>query len=114
MLGGRLGERRKILCRPEQLDSMHNRELCSRGRLLRRSRPMQYGGVLTKCFQLIERLRGIRLRSLTFDEVRAEISAGNPIGVRIEWQGGGAHFVVIRGFRNPAGLSTTQYRRPMV
>ena len=53
-----------------------------------------------------------RLRSLTFDEVRAEISAGNPVGVRIAWQGGGAHFVVIRGFRNPAGFQLLNIADP--
>ena len=63
--------------------------------------------------QLIERLRGIRLRSLTFDEVCAELTAGNPVGVRMRGK-------AAEPFRGDSGvsqsrrLSTAQYRRPMV
>jgi Papain-like cysteine protease AvrRpt2 len=34
------------------------------------------------------------------DEVRREIDAGRPVGIRIGWRGGGGHFVVIEGYRN--------------
>ena len=67
---------------------------------------------LQDALQVIRRLRGICLRDLTFDEVRAEITGGNPIGVRTEWQGGGAHFVVIRGFRNPPGYQLLNIADP--
>jgi hypothetical protein len=33
--------------------------------------------------------------SLTLDEVREQIHAGVPVGVRIGWRGGGGHFVLI-------------------
>jgi hypothetical protein len=74
--------------------------------------PCNTAAYLQNALQLIQRLRGIRLRSLTFDEIRAELSAGNPVGVRIAWQGGGAHFVVIRGFRNPAGFQLLNVADP--
>ena len=37
-------------------------------------------------------------RALTFDEVRAAIDSAAPICVRIEWSGGGGHFVMITGY----------------
>ena len=35
---------------------------------------------------------------VTFDQVRAEIDAGRPVGARIGWSGGGGHFMVIYGY----------------
>ena len=35
---------------------------------------------------------------IPFNEVRAEIDAGRPVGARIGWSGGGGHFVVIYGY----------------
>jgi hypothetical protein len=34
----------------------------------------------------------------TFQQVRAEIEAGRPVGARIGWSGGGGHFMVIYGY----------------
>lgn len=36
--------------------------------------------------------------ALTLAEVRAEIDAGHPIGVRIGWRNGGGHFIVVSGY----------------
>jgi hypothetical protein len=36
--------------------------------------------------------------AVTFDQVRAEIDAGRPVGARIGWNGGGGHFMVIYGY----------------
>ncbi len=33
-----------------------------------------------------------------FEQVRAEINAGHPVGARIGWSGGGGHFMVIYGY----------------
>lgn len=33
-----------------------------------------------------------------FEQVRAEINAGRPVGARIGWSGGGGHFMVIYGY----------------
>lgn len=35
---------------------------------------------------------------LSREEIKAQIDAGRPIGVRIGWRGGSGHFVVIRGY----------------
>ncbi|HWQ33686.1 MAG TPA: papain-like cysteine protease family protein [Blastocatellia bacterium] len=41
---------------------------------------------------------------LTLDEVRQQIHAGVPVGVRIGWRGGGGHFVLITAvFDDPEG-----------
>jgi Papain-like cysteine protease AvrRpt2 len=37
--------------------------------------------------------------SVSFDDVKSELSDGNPIGVRIQWSNGGAHFIAIDGYR---------------
>ncbi len=44
--------------------------------------------------------------SVSFEQVRAEIDAGRPVGARIGWSGGGGHFMVIYGYSLVAG---TQY-----
>lgn len=37
--------------------------------------------------------------TMAFVDLRAEIDAGQPLGVRIGWSGGGGHFVVIEGYK---------------
>ena len=47
----------------------------------------------------IGRLRGQQKQGvLSFNEIREEIDAGRPICVRVGWNGGGGHFVVISGY----------------
>jgi hypothetical protein len=41
-------------------------------------------------------------RSLSFEEIKQEIDGRRPICARIQWAGGGGHFVVIRGYRELA------------
>lgn len=36
---------------------------------------------------------------LTFEQLKAEIDAGRPVCIRIEWDGGGAHFLALDGYR---------------
>jgi hypothetical protein len=67
---------------------------------------------LQESLQVISKLRGILLRSLSFDEVRAELRSGNPIPVRIGWEGGGGHFVVIRGYRTDTGVQLLNIADP--
>jgi hypothetical protein len=33
----------------------------------------------------------------TFDEVEKEMVAGRPLGIRVAWSGGGAHFIAATG-----------------
>src|SRR6476646_5880615 len=35
----------------------------------------------------------------TFASIKTEIDAGHPLAARIAWFGGGAHFIVINGYR---------------
>jgi hypothetical protein len=42
---------------------------------------------------------------LSFAEIKAQIDVKCPIGVRIEWAGGGGHFVVIDGYSTAEELS---------
>jgi Papain-like cysteine protease AvrRpt2 len=42
--------------------------------------------------------KNVLARALTFQEVRDFIDAGVPICVRIEWLGGGGHFVIVTGY----------------
>jgi len=37
--------------------------------------------------------------TLAFADVQAQIDGGTPLGTRIAWSGGGAHFMVIEGYR---------------
>jgi hypothetical protein len=39
---------------------------------------------------------------LNFDIVVSEIKKGHPVGIRIGWEGGGGHFIVIYGYRDDA------------
>ena len=50
--------------------------------------------------------------SLPFGKIMEQIDRGMPIGVRIGWFGGGGHFVVIRGYRNPAGAELLSIADP--
>src|SRR6478609_4406714 len=40
----------------------------------------------------------------TFQQVRAEIDAGRPVGARVGWSGGGGHFMAIYGFSTVGGV----------
>src|SRR5437867_2038718 len=50
----------------------------------------------------VGRFRDRLPRPLLFDEIRQEIDARSPVCVRIGWNGGGGHFVVISGYRELA------------
>src|ERR1017187_4330517 len=43
--------------------------------------------------------------TVSFDQVKAEIDAGRPVGVRIGWSGGGGHFVAIYGYTRILGVA---------
>jgi hypothetical protein len=36
--------------------------------------------------------------TLTLRQIMTEIDAGRPIGVRMQWSGGGGHFITVRGY----------------
>jgi len=43
--------------------------------------------------------------TVSFDQVKAEIDAGRPVGARIGWSGGGGHFVAIYGYTRILGIA---------
>jgi hypothetical protein len=46
---------------------------------------------------------------IDFKTLQAEIDAGRPVCVRIEWTGGGAHFVVLCGYQEwTSGVNTLE------
>jgi hypothetical protein len=67
---------------------------------------------LQEALRVIEKLRGIELRSLSFEDIQSELLRGNPIAVRIGWEGGGGHFVIIRGCRDKSGVQTVNIVDP--
>jgi hypothetical protein len=53
---------------------------------------------LDDALRAVGRLKGFVSRPLEFKEVCDEIDNNCPVGVRIEWAEGGAHFVAIHGY----------------
>jgi hypothetical protein len=53
---------------------------------------------LITALQKINRWSRTLNRPLRFDEIRQELNAGRPVCARIQWKGGGDHFVVIAGY----------------
>jgi hypothetical protein len=53
---------------------------------------------LEKALDRVGILSALTTGPLTLRQIMAEIDAGHPIGVRIQWSGGGAHFITIRGY----------------
>jgi len=49
---------------------------------------------------------------LNFPQVQKQIRDGYPIGVRIEWRNGSAHFVIIRGYRSAGGAQILNIADP--
>jgi len=54
---------------------------------------------LQDALNVTQNLRKIVEGSVSFDDLKSELSEGNPIGVRIQWSDGGAHFIAIDGYR---------------
>jgi hypothetical protein len=40
--------------------------------------------------------------------MNTQIENGNPLGCRIGWNGGGGHFVILHGYTNKTGASSTE------
>jgi hypothetical protein len=49
----------------------------------------------------------------TWDTVRREIGAGHPVGARIAWRGGGAHFVLLTGYWTSSGQEEIEVQDPL-
>jgi hypothetical protein len=44
-------------------------------------------------------LKQVVSRPLRFDELQRELDAGRPVCIRIGWDGGGGHFIVLTGYQ---------------
>jgi hypothetical protein len=53
---------------------------------------------LEDALQHVDHLRDFSGNKATWDTVTAEIDAGRALGVRIAWEGGGGHFVIVAGY----------------
>jgi papain like cysteine protease AvrRpt2 len=69
---------------------------------------------LQDALDAVGRLRDTRIGPLSFEDIRREIDAFLPIGVRIGWRGGGGHFVVISGYsESPSGAQLVDVADPL-
>jgi hypothetical protein len=53
---------------------------------------------LDEALRVVGCLRQMKDRKVSYETVSTEISARRPLGIRLQWRGGGGHFVVIRGW----------------
>jgi hypothetical protein len=68
---------------------------CQNGSTAQCNRPWFLDRALTRTGNLASWSGG----TATIAQIRTEIRAGRPLGVRIGWSGGGGHFVMIAGYR---------------
>ncbi len=54
---------------------------------------------LQDALNVTQNLNKIVDSSVPFDQVKSELTDGHPIGVRIQWSNGQAHFIAIDGYR---------------
>jgi Papain-like cysteine protease AvrRpt2 len=54
---------------------------------------------LEKALSATSNLLGVRSGVVSFSDLTSLIGAGNPLGTRVEWSGGGGHFVVLHGWK---------------
>lgn len=52
----------------------------------------------------VRHLASVKFRQATREEVRHELEAGQPVCVRTEWRGGGAHFVAIIAYSEDSDM----------
>lgn len=53
---------------------------------------------LDKALDLVGNLDALAPQALPLQQIKGEIDANHPIGVRIGWSGGGGHFIAIGGY----------------
>ncbi len=67
---------------------------------------------LQDALSAVEKLRNTT-GPLMFEQLQAELDADRPVCVRIEWLGGGSHFVAIRGYQlMTSGIRTIEVADP--
>lgn len=66
-------------------------------------------GSLSQALTTVQNLASFNSGSPMLDDIRAQISSGKPVGLMINWSGGGAHFIAVTGVgpEEPAGTDQT-------
>jgi hypothetical protein len=64
--------------------------------------PCNVYGYLDQSLTFTKSFNGIFAGTATAAEIRAQIDQGDPVCVRVAWNGGGAHFLSITGYSHPA------------
>lgn len=59
---------------------------------------------LDRSLTLYNLLRSMVPNKYGYNQIRNEISAQKPVGVRLGWNGGGGHFVTVYGYQNNANI----------
>ncbi len=76
-------------------------------------RPCNQGWFLEEALEFVGRRARWRNDTLSFKAITARIDAHRPVCVRIEWRGGGSHFVVISGYHiNYGGIRQVDVEDP--
>jgi hypothetical protein len=56
-------------------------------------------GYLDQALRIVGHLKTMSATAESFETIEQEMNADRPLGVRIAWAGGGAHFVAVGGYR---------------
>jgi hypothetical protein len=64
------------------------------------SGPCNVYGFLNDALTAVGHYDHMAAQVASFQVVEGEVGAGRPLGVRVAWSGGGAHFLAIGGFRD--------------
>ena len=76
--------------------------------------PLNQGWYLDKALEAIQKLDRVIGQPLTFQEVRAQLDQNLPVCVRIAWDTGGFHCVVISGYDTSGGIPRVHVSDPKV
>jgi Papain-like cysteine protease AvrRpt2 len=68
------------------------------------SGPCNVYGYLDQALTIVGNFKTVADQAATFSEVVTELIADRPLGVRVAWAGGGAHFLAIGGYLSWFGL----------
>lgn len=78
-------------------------------------KPLDEPFFLTQALQDVKRYNGAQGGVIPFEEIQSQIVANLPVCVRIVWNEGGAHFVVISGYgKSPGGDPVVYVSDPIV
>jgi len=65
--------------------------------------PCNVYGYLDKALAAVGHYDHMAAQVASFPTIEGQINGGRPVGVRVAWSGGGAHFVAVGGYRDIPG-----------